>query len=85
MEVIMNDINIKQEIMDLCDISIEFWKRFKEEINSIPENDKVELVLKWKNFFVENNAMPLKLTETKLCAEEITKELIMQGKLFIEE
>lgn len=81
----MENINIKQEIMDLCDVSVEFWKRFKEEINSIPDDDKVELVLKWKNFFVENNAMPLKLTETKLYAEKITRDLIMQGKLFIEE
>lgn len=81
----MKNINIKQEIMDLCDVSVEFWKRFKEEIDSIPDNDNVELVLKWKNFFVENNAMTIKLIETKLYAETISEELIMQGKLFIEE
>ena len=36
----MNDINIKQEIMDLCDISIEFWKQFKKEISDIADNDR---------------------------------------------
>lgn len=81
----MKDINIKQEIIDLCDISIEFWQQFKKEISAIADDDKAELVLKWKNYFVEHNEFALKLTETKLYAEAITENLIEQGILELEE
>ena len=81
----MKNINIKKEIFDLCDASVEFWVRFKEEINAVPDDDEAELVLKWENFFAEHPEMFTKLTGTKLHIEQITKDLIMQGALCIKE
>ena len=81
----MKDINIKQEIMDLCDISIEFWKQFKKEISDIADNNKADLILKWKNYFVEHNEFALELSRTKMHAEMIEEDLIEQGVLELEE
>ena len=81
----MNDINIKHEIMDLCDDFVVFWGQFKEEINAIAEDDKAELILKWKNYFVEHNRTTLKFIETKLHAEGIERVLIENGELQLED
>ena len=81
----MEQINIKQEIMSLCDDFVVFWNQFKEEINSIEDNDKAELILKWENYFVEHNRTTLKLIETKLHAEGIKEVLIEKGELQLED
>lgn len=81
----MEHINIKQEIMSLCDDFVVFWNQFKEEINSIEDNDKAELILKWENYFVEHNRTTLKLIETKLHAEGIKKVLIEKDELQLED
>lgn len=81
----MEQINIKQEIMDLCDNFVMFWKQFKEEIDSIADDDKAELILKWKNYFVEHNETTLKFIETNLHAKGIQRVLIENGELFLED
>ena len=70
----MNDINIKQEMLDLCDSSIEFWKKFKEEIEPIDADDKTELVVRWKDYFVKNHKYTVKFVEVKLHADMLIKE-----------
>lgn len=77
----MEQINIKQEIIDLCDDFIEFWTQFKEEINAIADDDKAELILKWENYFVDHNRTIAKLIKTKLHAEGIAQVLIEKGEL----
>ena len=81
----MEQINIKQEIMNLCDDFVVFWKQFKEEIDSIADDDKAELILKWKNYFVEHNGTTLKFIETNLHAKDIQQVLIEKGELFLED
>ena len=81
----MENINIKQEIIDLCDDFVEFWMQFKEEINAIADDDKAELILKWKNYFVDHNRTIAKLIETKLHAEGIERVLIEKGELQLED
>lgn len=77
----MEDTNIKQEIIDLCDDFVAFWKQFKDEVNTIADDDDAELVLKWRGYFVEHNDTIWKLTKTKLHAEEIERHLIECGVL----
>lgn len=81
----MEDINIKREIMDLCSVSVKFWIQFKEEINAIASDDKAELVLKWKNYFIEHPEIAIKFSQTKQYAQEIIADLIMQGVLVLED
>ena len=81
----MEDTNIKQEIIALCDDFVAFWKQFKDEINTIADDDDAELVLKWKGYFVEHNDATLKLIQTKLHAQKIERHLIECGVLKIED
>lgn len=81
----MENTNFKQEIIDLCDDFVVFWQQFKEEVNKIADGDNAELVLKWKNYFVEHNGTTLKLIKTKLHAEHIERHLIERGVLKLED
>lgn len=81
----MENINIKQEIMDLCNNSVEFWKRLGEEIDIIADDDMDELILKWRGYFVEHKDTVLKLTETKAHAKGIEDDLFENGKLSYED
>ena len=81
----MLNINVKQEIIELCDAQINLWELLKEKINSISDNDKAELVLTWKNFFNDHTEAVQKLSDVREYTNEITKELIMTGELHLEE
>lgn len=72
----MEQTNIKQDIIELCDNYIEFWKRLKEEIELIPQNDNTQLISKWKNYFVNHKETARKFGIVKTRAEIIETNLI---------
>ena len=77
----MNNSNIKQEIIELCHDMIIFWDRLQREIMKIPNQNKDDIVLKWKSYFPENHDVISKLILTKMNIESLERELIESGVL----
>ena len=63
--------NLKQEMMDLGNEFVEFWRKFLETVKEIPSDDTEKLISSWHEHFVNNNKTTLKLIEVKLKVEEI--------------
>lgn len=78
-------MNIKQELIELCEIQMALWKKLKEEAELISENDDVSVVLKWNTFFKDNVEAVYKLSDTKMHIKEAEEQLVMKRKLFYEE
>ena len=76
----IDDIKIKEEIMTLCDDFIVFWNQLKENIALIDDNN-VDLVLQWHNFFAEHRDIVAKLNKTKMHIESIEERLVSAGEL----
>ena len=80
----MENINLKQEMLDLCDISILFWNQFKQEIDTNADIDNSDLILKWYDYFEEHPEFYSQLSRTRLCVKSLEKELINRHILKIE-
>lgn len=78
-------MNIKQEIIELCDSMIAFWTKFKRETEEIPETDKVSIVLKWNSFFKDNVGAIEKLIDVRMLIDQIRDKLVIKQELFYEE
>ena len=78
-------MNIKQEIMELCDSMIAFWQQLKKKVDAIPKEGSVELVCKWYDYFQEHSDTIGKLSNTKYDIEEVKNHLLMTGELKYEE
>ena len=78
-------MNIKKELIELCDSMIAFWSKFKREVEEIPETDKVSIVLKWNSFFKDNVEAIDKLIKTRKHIEQVENKLIIKQELFYEE
>lgn len=74
-------MDIKQEIIELCNAMNIFWDGFQREIEQIPNKNQDDIVLKWKSYFPENHDAISKLIFTKMHIEELEKELIEHGVL----
>lgn len=74
-------MNVKQQIIELCDGMAVFWEQLKNEIESVPNEDSAELVCKWHNYFEEHGDAISKLSETKYNVTQLEKHLITQGEL----
>ena len=72
-------MNIKKEVIKLCNDMIDFWNRLEREIQSIPNEDKAEIVRRWNNYFPENSNTTINLINTKMNIEMIEKELIEES------
>lgn len=77
----MNKMDIKQEIIELCDDMVAFWEQFKAEMEAIPSKDEADIILKWHDYFQEHSDVVARLSMTKRNINEIEKSLIMEGKL----
>ena len=78
-------MNIKKELIELCDSMIAFWSKFKGEVEEIYETDKVSIVLKWHSFFEDNIGAIEKLSKTREHIEQVENKLIIKQELFYEE
>lgn len=78
-------MNIKKELIELCDSMIAFWSKFKREVEEISETDKISIVLKWHSFFENNVEAIEKLTKTREHIEQVENKLIINQELFYEE
>lgn len=74
-------MDIKQQIIELCDSMAVFWDRLKKEIEATPNEDNAELVCRWHNHFEEHGDAISKLSETKFNVTQLEKHLITQGEL----
>ena len=81
----MENINIKQEVIELCNDMIIFWNGLQKEVEKIPDQNKDDIVIKWKSYFPENRDAISKLVVTKMHIEAIKEELIEHGLLRYEE
>ena len=77
--------NIKQELIELCDVQISLWQNLKNEVELISEEYDINIVLKWNSYFRDNVAAICKLSDVKEHIKEVENKLIMSGKLFYEE
>ena len=78
-------MNIKQELIELCEVQMALWEKLKKETELILENDDVSVVLKWNTFFKDNVEAIYKLSDTKMHIKETEEQLVMERKLFYEE
>lgn len=78
-------MNIKKELIELCNSMIAFWSKFKREVEEIPETDKVSIVLKWNSFFKDNVEAIDKLIKTRKHIEQVEYKFIIKQELFYEE
>lgn len=77
----MNKMDIKQEIIKVCDDMVAFWEQFKVEMEAIPNEDEVDIICKWHDYFQENSDVVARLSMTKRNINEVEMSLIMNGKL----
>lgn len=73
-------MNIKRNILELCDYMIDFWDGLAKEIEAIPNEDKAELVCRWYGYF-EESMSSVRFSETKVNVERVKEYLIMKGEL----
>jgi hypothetical protein len=78
-------MNIKKEILELCDEMINFWDGLQREIEQIPNENQDDVVLKWKSYFPEHSDVVSKLSWTKMHVDNLQDELIMRGVLKYED
>lgn len=78
-------MNIRQELIELCDSQIDFWSKFKRETEEISDADVVNIVLEWRSFFKDNVGAIEKLIDTRMHMEQVENELIIKQELFYEE
>lgn len=74
-------MNIKQEIIEICDDMISFWDGLKRKIKQIPNEDTTEIVCKWNDYFPEHSNTTINLIKTKMDIELVERELIKTGVL----
>lgn len=75
-------MNIKQELIELCEIQVALWGKLRKETELIPNEDDASIVLKWNTFFKDNVKAVYKLTDTKMHIKEVEEQLIMKRELF---
>lgn len=78
-------MDIKQEIIELCNAMNIFWDGFQKEIEQIPNENQDDIVLKWKSYFPEHHDAISKLTFAKMHIDNLERELIEHGVLRYED
>ena len=74
-------MNIKQKIIETCDVMIDFWEKFKTEIEAIPNENEVDVICKWHDYYQMNSDAISDLIITRMRIDEVEKNLIEKGKL----
>lgn len=70
-------MDVKQNVIELCDEMINFWQNLKEKIEYISKEDKTTLVCEWSNHFIDNSHTIGKLTEVKTNIDQIKEKMVM--------
>ena len=81
----MENIDIKREIIELCNDMIVFWDGLQREVEKIPNRNQEDIVLKWKKYFPEHNDAIGKLSLAKMHIDRLEREFIERGVLIYEE
>lgn len=81
----MENTNIKQEIIELCNDMIIFWDGLQKEIMKIPNRTQEDVVLKWKSYFPEHKDIISKLSWAKVHIDRLEREFIECGVLKYED
>ena len=74
-------MNIKREIIKLCDDMIALWDGLSREIEAIPSGNEADIICRWQDYFPEHANLVGTLTATKRSVEEVKMKLIMKGEL----
>lgn len=80
----MANINIKREIIELCNDMIVFWDGLQKEVEKIPNQNQDDIVLKWKEYFPEHHDVISKLSFAKMHIDNLERELVERGALVYE-
>lgn len=56
---------VKQKVTKLCDDMITFWQKLKEEVEAIPNENEIEIICKWDNYFQDNYETIGELSDVK--------------------
>lgn len=70
-------MDIKQNIIELCDEMMTFWQNLKEKMESISKEDKATVVCEWSNYFIDNSHTIGKLSEVKMNVDQIKEKMVM--------
>lgn len=81
----MDNVNIKQKIINLCNNFVTFWEQLREETNAIDDDNIENLISEWNNYFVKHRQVTLQLIETNLDIEAINEALIKDCKIKLED
>ena len=74
-------MDIKQDILNVCDDMIFLWDQLKAEMEALPDEDVADVICKWQDYFEENANIITNFSMTKRNIEEIKQSLVMNGKL----
>ena len=74
-------MNIKKEILKVCNSMVAFWDTFEREISAIPNEDETEIICKWHSYFQEHSDVVTDLSILKYDIDELEKSLFMDKKL----
>lgn len=78
-------MDIKQDILNVCDDMIFLWDQLKAEIEAIPDEDVADIVCRWQDYFQEHADIIANFSMVKRNVEEVKQTLLMEGELKYEE
>lgn len=74
-------MDIKQDILNVCDDMIFLWDQLKAEIEAIPDEDVADIVCRWQDYFQEHADIIANFSMVKKDIEEVKRTLLMDGEL----
>ena len=74
-------MDIKQDILNVCDDMIFLWDQLKAETEAIPDEDVADIVCRWQDYFQEHADIITNFSTVKRNVEEVKRTLLMEGKL----
>ena len=74
-------MDIKQDILNVCDAMIFLWDQLKAEIEAIPDEDVADIVCRWQDYFQEHADIIANFSMVKRDVEEVKRTLLIEGEL----
>lgn len=72
-EFVIKPIEMKQEMVGLCEDFVKFWREFADTIKAIPADNVDDLLVAWENYFPSHNEPLLKLIKIRLAVEQLAE------------
>lgn len=63
--------NLKNEMEKLCDMQINFWKEFRNDLATIDNSTEEEICTMWHKYFKENKETLQQLIKVKMAIDKI--------------